>query len=111
MDAKTLDYEFLRPLVSAWTAKIERAKEGRSRWHEVASECLMFYSNSAQAMWDPEYSKKFWKNVKLPRFRITINKSFELVAIFAPNLMWETPHRSVNSKKALFLPPDVFGQD
>jgi hypothetical protein len=111
MDAKTLDYEFLRPLVSAWTAKIERAKEGRSRWHEVASECLMFYSNSAQAMWDPEYSKKFWKNVKLPRFRITINKSFELVAIFAPNLMWESPHRAVNSKKALFLPPEFFGQD
>lgn len=111
MYRKSLESEFLRPIVSAWVKKIERAKEGRSQWKEIADEAMMFYSNSAQAMWDPEYSKKFWKNVKLPRFRITINKAFELVAVFGPNLMWETPHRTVKSKRTIELPPEIFGGD
>jgi hypothetical protein len=111
MDKKVLEYDFLRPVVAGWISKIERAKEGRSQWMEIAEECTMFYANSAQAMWDPEYSKKFWKNVKLPRFRITINKAFELVAIFGPNLMWESPHRTVKSKRKLQLPPGIFGAD
>ena len=111
MDRKSLEHEFLRPLCSSWVAKIERAKEARSNWKNVADECLMFYSNSCQAMWDPEYSKKFWKNVKLPRFRITINKAFELVAVFGPNLMWETPYRTVKPKRTMEFPPELFGQD
>ena len=110
MDRQSLEHEFLRPLVSAWSNKIERAKEARSPWKDIADECMMFYSNSAQAMWDPEYSKKFWKNVKLPRFRITINKAFELVAVFGPNLMWERPHRTVNPKRIVDLPPELFGE-
>lgn len=110
MDRQSLEHEFLRPLVSAWSNKIERAKEARSPWKDIADECMMFYSNSAQAMWDPEYSKKFWKNVKLPRFRITINKAFELVAVFGPNLMWERPHRTVNPKRVVDLPPELFGE-
>ena len=110
MDSKSLEHEFLRPLVSAWSNKIERAKESRSPWKDIADECMMFYSNSAQAMWDPEYSKKFWKNVKLPRFRIVINKAFELVAVFTPNLMWERPHRTVNPKRIVELPPELFGE-
>jgi hypothetical protein len=111
MDPLSLEYEFLRPIVSAWVGKLERAKESRSKWKEISDECMMFYSHSAEAMWDPQYSKKFWKNVKLPRFRVTINKAFELVAIFGPNLMWEIPHRSVNPKKQLELPQELFGQD
>lgn len=102
--------EFFRPLVTAWLAKIESALTSgpRKRWKEVADECLMFYSRSAAAMWDPLYSKKFWRNVKAPKFRITINKAFELVAIMCPNLIWSTPHRTVTSKKSLELPQEWF---
>lgn len=111
MDSSTLDYEFLRPLCTAWLAKMEQAKRARKDWKGVADDCMMFYSQSAQAMWDPTYSKKFWKGVKAPRFRITINKAFEMVAVFGPNLMWEIPHRKVEPKKAVPIPPGLFGDD
>ena len=74
------DYEFLRPLVTGWLGKIEAAERSRKRGTELKDECLMFYNSSAAAMWDPAYSKKFWTGIKAPKFRITINKAFELVA-------------------------------
>jgi hypothetical protein len=107
MDRSTIDSEFLRPLCTAWLEKLESAKEARSRWKEVADECMMFYSQSASAMWNNDYSKKFWKGVKLPRFRITINKAFEMVAIYGPNLMWEYPHRTVSPKKPMSFPEEL----
>ena len=103
-------YEFFRPLVTGWLSKIESALtcQARKRWKEVADECLMFYSKSAAAMWDPLYARKFWRGVKAPRFRININKAFEFVAVFAPNLLWDIPHRTVTSKKLLDLPQELF---
>jgi hypothetical protein len=107
MDRASFETEFLGPLVSAWCAKIERSRESRSDWADTAEECMMFYSRSARAMWDPSFSKRFWKNVEMPRFRVTINKAFELVAVFGPNLMWEVPHRTVKSKKMLEIPQEL----
>lgn len=105
------DYEFLRPLVTGWVGKIEAAQRARSKWKELSDECLMFYSKSAAAMWDANYSRKFWKNVKAPKFRITINKAFELVAVFGPNLLWDVPHRQVEPKKKVDIPPEIFESD
>lgn len=107
----SLGYEYLRPLVQGWIGKIEAASRARSKWKEVADECEMFYSKSAAAMWDSTYGKKFWRNVKAPKFRITINKAFELVAVFGPNLLWDTPTRTVTPKKLLDLPPELFGNN
>lgn len=109
MDHTTLDSEFLRPLVTGWMNKLESSSVRRKEWKEIADECMMFYNNSAKAMWDPIISKKFWKDVKLPRFRVTINKAFEMVAIFGPNLFWEVPHRLVECKRQLALDPEMFG--
>jgi len=103
------EYEFFRPLVQGWVAKLEASKRSRSKWEEVADECLMFYSKSAAAMWDKSYTRRFWKGVQEPRFRVTINKAFELIAIFGPNLLWEVPHRTVEPKKPLEIPPEIFG--
>lgn len=107
----SLDHEFLRPLVQGWIGKIEAASRARSKWKEVADECEMFYSKSAAAMWDSSYGKKFWRNVKAPKFRITINKAFELVAVFGPNLLWDTPTRTVTPKKMLELPEELLNAD
>ena len=35
---------------------IETAYKSRGKWQEVSDECMMFYSQSAQAMWDPTLS-------------------------------------------------------
>jgi len=102
------NHEFLRPLVTGWLAKIEASVRSRSKWKEIADECLMFYSKSAAAMWDQSYTRQFWKGVKAPKFRITINKAFELVAVFGPNLLWDVPHRTVEPKRPLEIPPELF---
>jgi hypothetical protein len=111
MDYTTIESEFLRPLCNAWINKIESSHNSKDRkaWKEVADECMMFYSQSASAMWNPAYSKRFWRGIKLPKFRVTINKAFEMVAIFGPNLFWEIPHRTVESKRFLNLPQELFG--
>lgn len=106
MDYRVLETEFLKPLVSAWSANIELSRQSRSDWEDTASECMMFYARSAQAMWDPRYTKKFWKGVKAPKFQVTINKAFELVAIYGPHLFWEVPHRTVEAKRGS-MPPDL----
>jgi len=103
------ELEFLRPLTSGWSGKIELARKSRSKWKEIAEECMMFYSKSAAAMWDPSYQKKFWKGVPAPRFRVTINKAFEMVAVFGPNLIWDIPHRTVKGKRIKEVPIQVFG--
>lgn len=106
-------YEFLRPLQQGWLGKINCALESpaRKKWKEVADECLMFYSKSAAAMWDPTYSRKFWQNVRAPKFRITINKAFEFVAIFGPNLLWDCPHRTVSPRRREQFSPELFNAE
>ena len=113
MDYTTIESEFLRPLVSGWLNKIESSAQSKARteWKDVADEIMMFYSQSAAAMWSPQYSKRFWKGVKLPKFRITINTAFEMVAIFSPNLIWEVPHRQVEPKRPINFPPELFAAD
>jgi hypothetical protein len=99
MDYSVIESEFFRPMHTAWLAKLDCAEAARKDWKEVSDECLMFYGKSAAAMWSDDYSKKFWKGVKAPKFRITVNKAFELVAIFGPSLLWENPFRNVVPRK------------
>jgi hypothetical protein len=103
-------YESLRPLVAGWDKKLQASAQSaaRKKWKEVADEILMFYSRSAAAMWDLDYGKKFWRNIKAPKFRITINKAYEYVAVFGPNLIWDAPYRSVKPKRQLQIPPELF---
>ena len=103
--------EHLRPLTQAWIGKIETAERARAPWKEMADECMMFYSKSAAAMFSPNYEKKFWRNIQAPRFRISINKAFEVVAVMAPSLMWQVPHREVKPKRKDKLPEGIFQVD
>lgn len=77
----------------------------------ISGNCLMFYNKSAAAMWDGDFTKKFWRGVKAPRFRVTINKAFEYVAIIGPNLLWDIPHRQVTPKKRLAIPQELIQAD
>jgi hypothetical protein len=97
MDLSSAQTDFFRPLVSGWVGKLERAVSSRKRWKETADECMMFYSKSAAAMWDPTYAKKFWKGVKPPKFQITINKAFEPIARLVRRRPWRS-HPSCFSK-------------
>lgn len=109
MDESSLQHEFFRPLATGWMGKLEAAERYRAKWKEIADECKMFFSRSASAMWDAAYQRKFWKGMPTPRFRMTLNKAFEFVALVGPNLMWDVPHRNVEPKKPLEIPQEIFG--
>lgn len=99
--------EIFKPLTAGWVGKFEAAKRAKKLWQETADECTMFFSKSAAAMWNPEYERKFWRGIKAPKFRISLNLVFEAVAVFGPNLLWDVPQRTVEPKRALDLPPDI----
>ncbi len=107
------DTEFLRPLVSAWLGKIETAYKNEHRKHfvEVAEECKMFYARSCAALWNSKWASRFLNNViSRPRFPISVNKAFELVAVIGPNVLWDIPFRKVMPKQRLAIDDDTIEQ-
>lgn len=96
--------DFFRPFVNAWIGKLETAyrSEARTHWREVANECKIFYARSCASLWNSRYAAKFLNNViERPRFPISINKAFELVAVVGPNILWQVPYRKVAPKRRL----------
>ena len=69
----------------------------------------MFFCASTGFMWDQRYRHKFWDGKASPRFKFTISKAFELVALFGPILYHRNPHRQVTPRKPLELDPALFG--
>lgn len=107
----SLPRELLRPIVGAWTEKFEGAKRARASWTNMATQCRMFYQNSARAMHDVSLQQRFWKmNVPVPKFRMAVNLAYEYIAIQLPELLWSMPHRDCTPKIAGDeLGPEVFG--
>lgn len=101
----------LRPLVQAWTVRLEASAQARARWQSIVDEIMMFYGRSAAAMWDQTIAKKFWTGTITPRFRVSINLAYEYVAVMLPNLMWDNPHRTVEPKGPIEVPQELFGAD
>lgn len=98
-----------KPLATGWLDKIEEAKLSphRKLWKDTADECMMFYSAATGFMWDDKYKHKFWDGKATPRFRMTINKAFEMVALFGPLLYWKNPHRTAHIRRPLDLDPSL----
>lgn len=103
------EYHPLRNLVSGWIGKIKLAREHRQPFMNVADECAQFFCAEDGFMWKKTFKERFWKNDLDPKFTMTINKAFELVALFGPVLYARNPVRTVTPRQVLDLPPQVFG--
>lgn len=102
--------EFFRPLQHAWLGKLETAyrSEPRKRFREEAEEAKTFYARSCAALWSSRYAGRFMTGaVKIPKFPISINKTFEAIAVMVPNLLWDVPYRTVTPKKRWVLEPET----
>ena len=103
-------YHPLKLVVDGWLGKIDRARDMKKAWQDVADECTAFFCGATNFLWDPKYRHKFWNSndgaVK-PRFMITIAKAFELVATFGPVLYWRNPTRTATPRESLEVPPEV----
>jgi hypothetical protein len=101
--------ELLQPLVNGWLGKLDiAAKHKRARFQDVADQCMMFYTNAA-GMYEQSYQKKYVGGNFSPKFKIALNKAFEMVALFGPLINNRNPHREVNAIKGVDFGPEVFG--
>ena len=101
----------LRPIVTGWLGKIEQARKHKKPFDDIAEQCTAFFSAATGFMWEPKYRQKFLNTNTSPRFRMTMAKAFELVALFGPILYWRNPKRTVKSRKQIPINPDIFGPD
>ena len=102
--------EFFRTLQTAWIGKLETAyrSPARKRFREEAEEAKTFYARSCAALWSSKYAGKFFNGViKAPRFPISVNKTFEAIAVMVPNLLWDVPYRTVQPKRRWILDEEV----
>jgi hypothetical protein len=102
MASAWIDTEFLRPLVNAWLGKAEAAyqSEARTRFVDEAEEAKVFYSRSCAALWDSQYAKRWLTGaLEKPKFPVSVNKTFEAIAVLVPNMLWSVPYRNVKPKR------------
>ena len=95
----TEQYDVFRPITVGWLAKVERAQRDKRAWQEIADQCTAFFSAATGFMWDPKFRNKYMNGTVTPRFKMTMAKAFELVAIFGPSLYWNNPSRRVQPRK------------
>lgn len=109
-DTKLTLEESLKPLVQGWLGKIELARKAKEPFTTVADQCMGFFAGVTGFMWESKFQSKFMNGAGLtPRFKITIAKAFELVAVFGPSLYWQNPQREVKPRKPLDVGPELFG--
>jgi len=97
--------------VTGWLGKVEQARKHKKPFDDIAEQCTAFFSAATGFMWEPKYRQKFLNTNTSPRFRMTMAKAFELVALFGPILYWRNPKRTVKSRKQIPINPDIFGPD
>lgn len=102
--------ELIRPLADGWRNKINIAGEQKKRlFQEFADECMQFYTGVSGFMFDPRFVEKYIGGQFSPRFKITLNKAFELVAVMGPLLYARNPSRRLAPYLAVEFGPEVFG--
>lgn len=114
MNTRWEDDHPLRPIVAGWLNKIRLAREAKKRFQETADECMNFFCGPVGFMWSDGYKKKLWgegNTGPTPRFQMTVNKAFELVALFGPVLYHRNPDRVVSPRRQLNIPPALFQPD
>ncbi len=103
--------EFMKPIVTGWLGKINLAIKHKKPFSDVAEQCMGFFSGDIGFMWSDKFRSKFMKGGLAPKFKMTMCKAFELVALFGPVLYWKNPQRRCQTRKPLELTPDLFGDD
>lgn len=97
----------LAPLIKVWSAGIKAAGKSRRSWESTAEVCSQFYSGSMGFMWEKDFRRKHMGGLPSPQFQITIAKSFELVSVVGPTLLWREPGRLVSGYEKMDIPPEV----
>lgn len=104
----------LRPVVSAWLEKIRQGEAvKRRRFGRDAEEGMLFFAGPYDWLYDGKRGARHFfppdgGDLPTPTFKITLNKTAELVQLFGPALYHRNPVRQVNPRVFPSLPPDLF---
>jgi len=98
---ENLEAEVLTPIAQAWASRIKAAEEAKSGFQVIADKCDQFFRGDTRFMWEDSFRGKYLPGLSSPSLHFTLNKAFELVAIFGPTLFWQYPGRQVKSHRGL----------
>lgn len=114
-DESEIDPVF-RSIVNHWLTKIRYARDHKRRvFQGAADECMNFYAGPRN--WDSLMGTQFGMELGgnpleiEPTFKVSVNKTFELVTLFGPALYFENPSRTVKPRMPVVVPPQFFGND
>lgn len=105
-----LTSQFYRPLVNIWIERLSAARTAKARFTKVAEQCTEFYEAGAGFMWEEKFKRDYFAGkLPSPKFKITIAKLYEFVAIYGPHLFWQYARRKVINQRQMRLRPEMFG--
>ena len=105
-----LTSQFYRPLVNIWIERLSAARTAKGRFTKVAEQCTEFYEAGAGFMWEEKFKRDYFAGkLPSPKFKITIAKLYEFVAIYGPHLFWQYAKRKVITQRQMVLRPEMFG--
>lgn len=104
----------LRTVVNHWLTKLKFARDHKRKvFQAAADECLAFYNGPRD--WNDLMGTGVGitpgPDIVEPIFKVSVNKTFELVTIFGPALYFENPVRTVKPRMPVVVPPQFFATD
>lgn len=99
----------LRAVATKWGEKLRKARSHkREVFQKSADECWHFYTGPKT--WEDLMGGKAGMEgaINAPRFRVSVNKAFELVSLFGPALFYTNPTRTVLPRESVEIPPEFF---
>lgn len=100
-------YEFLtRTIPEVWGGLLRRGLEAKKDFDVRGAQIQQFYSGASGFMWSGNYMDRFMggsSGITAPKFKITVNKAFEFIALMGPMLFWQMADRKVRPYKSMNL--------
>lgn len=103
--------EILRPIVNQWLRMIDEGKDAKRPFTTIARQCTAFFRKASGFMWKGQFKQDFLPTVSPPKFMVTINKAFELVALFGPYLFWKYPQVKIKPYDPVELDQAIFASE
>ena len=109
----------LKEICKAWHTKCQAAvKQRDALFGKYAEECLRYYDGDPGHMWKDQYAlakdEGFLDSeckAMFPKFRMQVNRAFEVVSLFGPSLYHQNPNVLVQAVLPPELSAEAFGLD
>lgn len=104
--------EVLKSIAHGWIKKIELSLKHKRPFTEDARESMNFFDGPHNWFWRDQYAKGDYgynRTIAPPGFRMTVNRVFEAVKLFASVIYHRNPVRSVTATQFPFVPPEAVG--